>query len=322
MQLEPKRRWRRRLVGGVLGVFLVVNVLAFVHAGAMMQWAEGTARTDQPEELGLAEKLRVLAAGVAIPRPENSVTPAHLGLDFETLRFPNGQGEELEAWYLPGSLEDNLVLLFHGYCAQKQTLLSVAQGFVHLGHSVLMVDFYGSGGSSGTGTTVGMREAFDVAAAVELARERWPARRIVLYGQSMGGAAILRAVARLGVRPDALVVESTFDRFLSTVASRFHRMGLPATPLAQLLVFWGGVRLGRNPFEHNPVEYAREVSCPTLVLQGANDPNVSADQAGSIEEALGGWKRLVLVPKTGHVDVRTADTRRWTAAIRELLEAP
>ena len=38
----------------------------------------------------------------------------------------------------------------------------------------------------------------------------------------------------------AVVVESVFDRLLSTAENRFHSMGIPAFPMARLLIFWGG----------------------------------------------------------------------------------
>jgi hypothetical protein len=53
----------------------------------------------------------------------------------------------------------------------------------------------------------------------------------------MGAAAVLRAVARCGVQPDAIIVESVFDNMLNTVRHRFEAMGVPSFPGAQLLVF-------------------------------------------------------------------------------------
>lgn len=311
----------------VLLACLGINALAYLQAGAMTHWAEGHGRTERPEDLSLARRLRVLLLGVSIPRPENRLTPKDVGLAFERHAFPNGQGAELEAWFVPlkEALEEAhveahvLTVLFHGHAACKDSMLGIAKGLNELGSSVLLVDFHGSGGSSGSGTSLGVHEAHDVAATAAYARAHWPDRGLVLYGQSMGGAAVLRAVARLGVAPDGLVLESTFDRLLATVASRFRRMGLPATPLAQLLVFWGSLRIGANGFAHNPAEYARSVRCPTLVLRGDRDPNISSDQARRLLAGLGGWTRYSEYAKVGHQDIRSADPRRWQDDVGALL---
>jgi hypothetical protein len=103
-----------------------------------------------------------------------------------------------------------------------------------MGYSTFLVDFRGSGGSSGTVTTLGMREAEDVAAAVTYVRQMWPEQRIILYSTSMGSSAVLRAVAVEGVQPDAIIAETPFDRLSSAVRARLRLMGLPIFPATEL----------------------------------------------------------------------------------------
>ena len=76
--------------------------------------------------------------------------------------------------------------------------------------------------------------------------------RLVLFGKSMGAAAILRAVGVPRVKADRLVLENPFDRLVTTAGHRFGAMGLPAFPAANLLVFWGGVQLGLDGLAHAP----------------------------------------------------------------------
>ena len=120
------------------------------------------------------------------------------------------------------------------------SMVAIAQELHQLGYSVLLVDFYGSGGSSGTTTSIGYFEALDVVASVNYARDQWHPDTIHLYGASMGGAAVLRAIAVHGVEVEAIAIESVFDTLLNTVRNRFAAMGIPSTPLAELLTFWGG----------------------------------------------------------------------------------
>jgi len=146
-----------------------------------------------------------------------------------------------------------------------------------------------------------------------------PHERIILYGRSMGGAAALRAVAELGVRPDAMILESVFDSLTSTVGNRFAAMGLPRFPLAELLVFWGGVQNGYNAFGLNPAEYAAHVHCPALLFQGGRDLRVSDEQARNIFDHLAGPKRLELFPASSHCTFLADDPVRWTKAVRAIL---
>ncbi len=86
---------------------------------------------------------------------------------------------------------------------------------------------------------------------------------------------------------------------------------------ARLLVFWGGVQLGMNGFDHNPVEYAAHVECPTPLLHGERG-RVTVSEIRSIYERLAGTKDLIFVSSdAGHESYLKVDPERWRAAIRE-----
>jgi alpha-beta hydrolase superfamily lysophospholipase len=228
------------------------------------------------------------------------VAPDCAGFSFTVHRFPSLDNVELEAWHILCKQPKGMVLMFYGYAASKSSLLGSARGFHELGYDTFLVDFRGSGGSAGNETTIGVREADDVAAAYAYARMRWPKQAMALFGQSMGSAAIMRALTTHDIHPDAALLESPFDRMLATVENRFVSMNLPSFPLAHLLVFWGGVQHGFNGFSHNPVTYAERVTCPVLLLHGTDDVRVTQAQAEDIFSHLAGPKRFQLFPGFGH----------------------
>jgi hypothetical protein len=313
------KRFTRLGVAAVLAALATINVVAFMQARAMTQFAAGGGRTARPEELGFLDTAAVIISGVRVPRPQNTRTPAALNLPFETFRFSSGNGAIIEAWYIPGESKRLVVALFHGYGASKSTLLHVASALHELGYATLLVDFYGSGGSSGNHTTVGVEEAHDVAAAANFIRRKWPARKVALYGVSMGGAAVLRAIASHGTRADGIIIESVFDTLLNTAKSRFNATGLPATPLAELLIFWGSVQRGFNFFAHNPVDYARSVNSPALILHGEKDERAPPAQAGAVARAMGRHARLVVYQGVPHMAIVDARRFEWLRVMGEFL---
>ena len=331
MVAEPmvQRRWRLttwvrrhpwRTAGLVLlAAFLLLNVLAYRHAGAMLRYGPAADRTPTPQALSGWQKAKVLVSGVTVPRPENTRSPADVGLAGETVRFVADDGTSLEGWLLTPAGPRGTVLLFPGYAAPRSSLLAEGKAVHDLGYAALLVDFRGAGGSDGSANSVGYHEALDVAAAVGYARGRGLPGPLVLYGQSMGGAAVLRAVAALGVRPDAVVVESVFARMLGAARNRFALMGVPSFPSAELLVFWGGVRAGIPGFGHNPAEYARACACPALVLHGAEDRHALPEEGKAIHDNLAGRKELVVVPGAGHTSLLGAAPEQWRPAVRDFL---
>lgn len=328
--MRPVLRWirqHRRLTIGlaVLLALVAFNVVAFNQAWSMTHFAASGTRTARPEELGFLDKVQVALIGVRLPKPANALDPAHKGLKFETVRFGGASGAELEGWFVPHAesthVEPKGIALFaHGYGAAKSSLLNEAAVLHRLGYAVFLVDFHGSGGSEGRVTSIGVREADDVADAVAWMTARQPQTPLILFGQSMGSAAILRAIAVRGVEPTAVIVECPFDRLLSTAENRFHSMGLPSFPAAQLLIFWGGVQLGFNGFEHNPAEYARSVRCPVLFLHGAHDGRVTPEQARAVFDNLAGPKSFVSFPTAGHESLLAADAELWTRSVSHFLE--
>jgi pimeloyl-ACP methyl ester carboxylesterase len=306
------------LLLGVAGI-VALNVLAYRHAYLMTHFVDADARTKAPERLSRLEKVLVLLKGISLPRPENSRDPSGLGLDFDVHRIAVDADVELEAWHIPSDPSKGMVLMFHGYAVAKDSLLSEAEAFHQFGYSVLLVDFRGSGGSNQDATSVGFHEAADVAAAVNYAREQLQAQRLVLFGQSMGAAAVLRAIAVRQVAADLVILEAVFDSMLNAARNRFRSMRVPSFPNAELLVFWGGRQVGFSGFAHNPSDYAEFVNCPVLMLHGTDDPRATLGQARTVYERLPGTKEFVAFDGVRHESYLTVAPGQWKAAVATFL---
>lgn len=328
---RPSGQWRRfrlwvrthpwRAFAYALFVgFVLLNTWTFRHAWAMTHYSSGGRSTIRPEEMSLAGRAGVLLAGVNLPRPVNDKTPADFDLAFETHRLEVPDGTELEAWHIPHADPRAIVLLFHGYGGCKGRLLNEARAFHELGCSTLLIDFRGSGGSSGSATTLGVYEAEDVASAWRFGQTLADDRPVILFGRSMGSVAILRAIAGDSVSPAAIIIECPFDSLLRTVENRFHVMGLPSFPCAELLVLWGSAQHGMNGFAHNPTEYATRVKCPALLMHGERDKRVSVAEARAVFENLAGEKQFELFPEVGHESCFRTRPDLWTQLVAEFLD--
>src|SRR5258708_7520419 len=244
------RGLRRAGVALLLG-FAALNGAAFWQASAFTHVAPPGRRT-RPQGLSIGEKLEVLFTGVKVPRPENRRTPEFLGLPYEKHMFAGGRGVLLEAWLVPRVDARGTVVLFHGHAASKDSQLREARVFHELGLNAFLVDFYGSGGSGGSETSIGFYEALDVTKAFDYARKLPRSGPVVLYGASMGAAAVLKSVADDKLEAAGLILECPFDSLIGTVRHRFASWNIPSFPLADLLVFWGGVQEGFNGFQYRP----------------------------------------------------------------------
>lgn len=312
---RPRRwlvRWALLLLGLLLLTFAAVT---FRQAWAMTHYRPATARTTKLAALSTWGKAGALLTGPIIRRQLNTRDPGHFGMPFETLRFPGAHGLKIEAWRIAGKAGAPSVLMFPGYGASKDTLFHAAREFAALGCEIWMVDPHGIGGSEGSITSVGYHETDDVAAAFQEARKLDPARKIILYGTSMGAVAILRAVHTGVAAPDALILECPFDRFTNTIGVRFSLLGLPRFPFAEAVAFWVGAQQGFNGLAHNPATYARSVRCPTLLLQGALDESVGPAFVRNVAQNLGPAATFVLIPDAGHAFLARYSPEVWRKSV-------
>lgn len=192
------------------------------------------------------------------------------------VRLPAADGTALVGTWLPGPSGDApAIVLAHGFAAhrRKPAYARLADALAAHAH-VLALDLRGHGHSGGH-TTLGDREALDVAGAVAWLRARGH-DRVVLVGASMGATSVLHALAR-GTPADAAVVVSApaeleeepateaMQRLKRHWESRWSRAGLR---------FGLGVRVvaplrWRHP--GHPRDFAAAVDVPLLVVHGDDD---------------------------------------------------
>ncbi len=296
--------------------FVVLNVLAYRFAYYLTHFVPA-AEHSVPHSYW--QRIGGVLRGNLLPRAKNIIDPAAVTLPFETLKIDGRRGK-LEAWYIPHDDPAGVVLFFHGYGGCKAEHLPEAKALFALGYSGFLVDFPGSGGSDGDATTIGYHESEDVAKCVAYVRERCPDRKIILYGVSMGAVAVLRALAVQQVEVDRVILECPFDRLITAVGMRMRILGVPLYPLAHLLVFWGGVQNDFNGAAHNPVEYARAVRCPVLLMQGDKDDRVLLLHAQEIYANLAGKKTLHIFQGMGHEEYLAKQPKEWHETVEAFLK--
>lgn len=305
-KLVQKKKRYKRVLWLFLAVFLLLNILAIFHSYKFTHFTTGeVVRTEDPSKLSAAQKISTLFFGVDNPRPANKKLPSR---KYETVTLQGNK--RIECWSVPKDSSKGTVVLFHGFSGNKSLMLDEAEFFYGLGYSTLLVDFMGSGGSEGSQTTIGYFEAEQVKTCFDYLRGKGE-KNVFLFGTSMGAVAIMKAVSDYGLAPAGIVVECPFGSMYKTVCARFKLMNAPAFPMAGLLVFWGGVQNGFWAFGHNPTEYAKTISCPTLLLYGAQDKKVSREEIDEMYAHLKGQKQLKVYEAAGHENLSTKCAADW-----------
>jgi len=309
-----KKKALTRFLGLTTGLFLLMNLVAFFHAYKFTHFSEpGIEKTKNPRELGLAGKVKVLFLGIDNPKPVNDTQPSR---PFETIYLQSSK--QIECWHVKVDSGKGTVIIFHGFSGSKSKMLDKSEAFNQLGYNTLLVDFIGTGGSEENQTTIGYKEAEDVKVCLDYVRQT-NEKNIVLFGTSMGAAAVLRASEVFHIDPSSAILECPFGSMYQTTCARFQQMNVPPFPMATLLVFWGGVQNGFWAFSHNPQEYAKRVRFPTLLLYGEKDAEVSRQETEHIFTNLQGKKRLTTFANAGHENYLKTYRKDWINSVSGFL---
>jgi fermentation-respiration switch protein FrsA (DUF1100 family) len=146
-----------------------------------------------------------------VPRPSQFDIP-----DFEELFIPTSDGESLSAFFIRANKQharNVTVLMFHGNAGNIGYRLPIAKILENdLRCNVLMLQYRGYGLSSGNPNEKGLM--IDAQTGLDYIRQRQELRntKIVVYGQSIGGAVSVGLVARNKKHGDiaGVVLENTF----------------------------------------------------------------------------------------------------------------
>lgn len=213
-------------------------------------------------------------------------------------------------------LSHPLVIVFPGNAGHRGYRAHLLKVFGELGADAMIFDYRGYGENPGKPSEANF---------VRDARAIWnyatkelgvPARRIVLYGESLGGGVATRLAGDLckeGTEPGGLIVQSSFNSLVD--AGRYH---FPVLPVGLILI---------DRFESE--RHIKNARCPILQLHGARDQIVPLGLgqklfvAAPARSSGGIAKRQVILPNTDHNDVYGPDLALVVDALSKFLkEAP
>lgn len=211
------------------------------------------------------------------------------GVDAALVEVVRPDGRRLAAYDArPEGAKDAgpVVLYLHGNAGNLALRADLCGALVRgTGARVLMLEYSGFGGTPGspteTDTVADGIAAFDHLVAAGVAPSR-----IVLYGESIGGAVALAVATKR--KPAGVVAQSSFSS-LSSMALRVY----PWLPLAALFV--------RGSFRSadNAVAYGG----PVLVVHGERDSIVPLAEGKALAAAAGARGELLVIPGADHNDL-------------------
>lgn len=256
------------------------------------------------------------------PNDRDYADPERLGLTASQVTFRSDDRTPLDGWWLAADPAAGApwctVVHAHGNAANISRHLDAVAWLPPLGVNVLMFDYRGFGLSLGKPSLDGVVADTEAAVRTAVALPGSTPGRVVVLGQSLGGATAVRAVADLppGL-VQGLVVDSGFARYRDVA----HHV---AQEIKVLRLFAPVVRDTLPGDEDDPVTAIARVQVPVWIIHGDADRTVPFDQGERLYEAARMPKHWVPVPGGAHLEAldRPEVRAQVVAALREVCAPP
>lgn len=223
-------------------------------------------------------------------------TPDRHGIEYQVETLWAADGTLLNAWFLPAQGEAKATVLFlHGNAENISTHFRNIKWMPAEGFNVLALDYRGYGASQGVPTLAGAQMDIDAAMRSLLQHQGVDPQRIVIFGQSLGGALAIYYAAHTAYRASirAVVIDSAFYDY-RLIAKEKLSTSLITWPFQWLP--WLAIDNAYSP----ATSVATLSPLPLLLMHGDKDVVIPQHHSQQLFEQAREPKELWIVPDAGH----------------------
>jgi fermentation-respiration switch protein FrsA (DUF1100 family) len=221
-------------------------------------------------------------------------SPQALGMRVEDVDVRSADGLQLHGWFLPAAgAAKGAVLHLHGNAANISNHLPLVAWLPARGYHVLMLDYRGFGKSHGKPTLDGIVDDALAGLAYLRTRPGVDPERIVVWGQSIGGATALRMLARDAAGVRLAVIDSAFASYRGIA-----RDAASGGPLAPVAAFAVSVLPGADK---DPVTAVTSLTLPLIFVHGRRDGVIPHAHSDALHAAARSTSELWKVPDADHI---------------------
>ena len=312
------KRFLKILLRTFIVLFILINAIVAFHAYKFTHfYNNGEVVLKKQQDKNGWDITKEILFGINAVKQQNTIADSVN----EKVILTTADKIKLEGWYTTVDSAKGTVCMFHGHGGKKSGINKEAEEFRKLGYNTFQLDFRAHGNSGGNTCTIGYDESEDVKLAYDFIKNKGE-KNIVLWGISMGAAAVTKAMNDYpALQPHKIIIEMPFGTIEDAVEGRIKMMHLPAQPLATLITFWGGIENGFWAFNMKPQEYAKKITCPTLLQWGANDPRVSRAEEDILFANLAtAGKKFVVYDNCVHESLCKKENEKWVNEVSNFLK--
>ena len=214
-------------------------------------------------------------------------------------------------------------VIVHGYSSNGLSMASFAESFSGFGYNLLLPDLRGHGESQGDYRGMGWHDRLDLIDWINYINDSYGDTTIVLFGISMGGAAVMMASGEESLPSNvAAVIEdcgysSIYEEFRYQLDRLF---GLPAFPVLNLAGLVTDIKAGFNFVgEGDVLEQLSRSDTPTLFIHGSEDDFVPYYMLDLVYEAAACEKEKLTIDGAIHGTASVQNPELYWTTVADFL---
>jgi uncharacterized protein len=246
------------------------------------------------------------------------ISPEQLGLDYADIYFHSLDGTKLHGWFFRAKTQTvkGTFIQFHGNAQNISTHFRSLVWVIEHGYHLFTFDYRGFGRSEGHVSLGGSLD--DVLAAIMQTRilaSSEAGKKLILYGQSLGGALALYTTSTMNDRHDIAVViaDSAFSSYQGLAREKLanHWLSFLFQPLASVLV----------SDRYAPQRLLAKISpVPLLVIHGDRDEIVPIHHGQGIYDRAMVPKWFWKLEGVGHIQAMSPRYRQYRDTLLDFLD--
>ena len=224
-----------------------------------------------------------------------------------------------------GKAVGRLAIVIHGHlcCAGEEGFIS--KMFHDAGYDVLAVDQRAHGKSDGDTITMGRMEAVDAVEWARYAADRFPDRKIVLYGASMGGNTVLRTADKSLPRQVICIIDDcgycrADEAVLKSLRHDYTGLLFKEAVCAACSVTYR-IMQGESIKKTDACGPVSRAKVPVMFIHGTDDTIVDCSDSRKLYGMHPGKKKLVIFDGVKHNYSYFADRERYTREVFDFIDS-
>ena len=215
---------------------------------------------------------------IIFPAPSFSELDKH-SKSYERVLIPTKDGEELYGLFHRAELSEPTIIIFHGNKNAAFSQQPIGEVFIKQGYGVLLAEYRGYPGSTGTPSEAGL--VLDGLAAYDFVKQSG-GTSIALFAHSLGTGVAIQLASKRNVQ--SLLLLSPFAS-LNAVASR----KVPWLPVSKML---------KHPFYSD--QYIETINAPIMIIHGTDDIVIPIEHGRALAKAAKRPVPFIEIKGAGH----------------------